>query len=128
MLGFPFSFTSEIFTGDRRGRLLGTPTVNQFIPRDITVPRFGVYASRVHFEEKSYIGVTNIGARPTFDGKSVRSETYILGFSGDLYGKSVEIELYKFIRDEKKFPDADALKKQISLDVQAVSDYFSEKN
>ncbi len=122
--GFPFTFESEIFTGDRRGRLLGTPTVNQLIPEELAVPRFGVYASRVYAEGKEYTGVTNIGSRPTFDGESVRSETYILDFSGDLYGKKVRIELYRFIRDERKFPDGDALKAQIALDVQSVVEYF----
>ena len=110
--------------GDRRGRLLGTPTVNQFIPEELIVPGFGVYASKVYFDGNEYTGVTNIGSRPTFQEDSVRSETYILDYSGDLYGKPVEIQLYKFIREEKKFPDGDALKKQISLDVQTVKEYF----
>ena len=127
MLGFPFTFSSEIFTGDRRGRLLGAPTVNQYIPAGLIVPRFGVYASRVYAEGREYVGVTNIGSRPTFDGESVRSETYILDFSGDLYGKNVRIELYEFIRDEKKFPDGDSLKAQIALDVQSVTRYFENK-
>ena len=126
LLGEPFTYRSEIFTGDRRGRLLGAPTVNQFIPAELIVPRFGVYASRVYAEGKEYIGVTNVGSRPTFDGGSVRSETYILDFSGDLYGKQVTIELYKFIRDEKKFPDGDTLRTQIALDVQSVQEYFGK--
>ncbi len=126
MLGFPFTYSSEIFVGDRRGRLLGAPTVNQFLPDGIVLPKFGVYASRVYFEGKEYIGVTNIGSRPTFQGESVRSETYIIDYSGDLYGKTVEIELYRFIRREQKFPDGDALKSQISKDVNAAREYFSE--
>lgn len=128
MLGYPFMYSSEIFTGDRRGRLLGAPTINQFLPEGLTVPRFGVYASMVYFDGFEYSGVTNIGLRPTFDGVSVRSETYILGFSGDLYGKNVEVHLHKFIRGERKFADADALKAQISQDVKAADLYFSEKN
>lgn len=127
MLGFPFGFASEVFVGDRRGRLLGAPTINQFLPEDIQIPAFGVYASKVYTEEKEYIGVTNIGSRPTFDGKSVRSETYILDFKGDLYGQNVNIELYKFLRKEQKFADADALKTQISEDV-ALAKAFFEKN
>lgn len=128
MLGFPFGFSSEIFTGDRRGRLLGTPTINQFLPEELQIPAFGVYASKVFFDSKEYIGVTNIGSRPTFDGESVRSETYIIGFEGDLYGRTVSVELYKFLREEQKFPDADALKEQISKDVALTGAYFSEKN
>lgn len=128
MLGHPFMYSSEIFTGDRRGRLLGAPTINQFLPDGLTVPLFGVYASKVYFDGYEYEGVTNIGSRPTFDGDSVRSETYILGFSGDLYGKNVEIHLYKFIRGERKFPDGDSLKAQIAEDVKVAEKYFFEKN
>ena len=126
MLGFCFSFISDVFSGDKRGRLLGTPTVNQLIPEELIVPAFGVYASMVRFDGQEYAGVTNIGSRPTFDGESVRSETYILGYSGDLYGKTVEISLHKFIREERKFPDGDALKEQISLDIRSVKDYFEK--
>ncbi len=128
MLGFPFMYSSVIFTGDQRGRLLGTPTINQFLPEGLTVPRFGVYASKVYFDSKEYTGVTNIGYRPTFDGNSVRSETYILGFSGDLYGRTVEVHLHKFIRPEARFPDADSLKNQIAKDVESTEHYFFEKN
>ena len=119
MLGFSFGFKAEVFTGDQRGRLLGAPTINQYIPEELIVPKFGVYASRVYFDGREYTGVTNIGARPTFGKGSVRSETYIVGFSGDLYGREVEIELKSFIRGEKKFPDADTLKAQIEEDVKA---------
>ncbi len=126
MLGFPFGFSAEVFSGDKRGRLLGAPTINQYLPEGIAVPLFGVYASKVFFEGKEYIGVTNIGSRPTFDGSSVRSETYIIDYSGDLYGKTVETQLFTFIREEKKFDSADALKQQISLDVKATEDYFCQ--
>ncbi|MBR3766992.1 MAG: bifunctional riboflavin kinase/FAD synthetase [Clostridia bacterium] len=128
MLGFTFGFSSRIFTGDKRGRLLGTPTINQFLPEGLIVPRFGVYASRVYFDGNEYIGVTNIGSRPTFDGESVRSETYIIGFNGDLYGKTVEIKLHKFIREEKKFPDGDTLKAQISRDIKVTEEHFTSQN
>lgn len=128
LLGFHFCYSSEVFSGDKRGRLLGAPTINQFLPEGLAVPKFGVYASKVFFDGKEYTGVTNIGSRPTFQGESVRSETYIIDYSGDLYGHTVEIKLYKFIREEKKFPDADALKKQIKADVSETEKYFSEKN
>ena len=73
------------------------------------------------------MGVTNIGARPTFGEGSVRSETYIVDFSGDLYGRDVRVEIYSFIRGEKKFPDADTLKAQIEADVESAKKYFAEK-
>lgn len=131
LLGYTFRFCSDVFHGDARGRLLGTPTVNQYLPDNQIVPKFGVYASYAVFDGKMYKGVTNIGCRPTFDGKSVRSETFIFDFSGNLYGKTVEIRLCKFIREEKKFPDFDTLKGQIEADAAAVREYFEvfeEKN
>ena len=126
MLGVPFGFCSEVFSGDKRGRLLGAPTINQYLPEGIVIPRFGVYAAKVFFEGKEYIGVTNIGSRPTFDGRSVRSETYIIDYSGDLYGKSVETQLFSFLRAEKKFGSADALKEQIALDVKSTQTFFEK--
>ena len=124
MLGYAFGFTAPVFTGDRRGRLLGSPTINQYIPGELITPKFGVYASRVYFDGREYTGVTNIGARPTFGEGSVRSETFIVDFSGDLYGRDVRVEIYSFIRGERKFPDADALKAQIEEDVMSAKKYF----
>ena len=117
MMGRPFSFAAEVISGDRRGRLLGTPTVNQLLPEHLVTPRFGVYLSRVSFGGKSYTGVTNIGARPTFHAGDPRSETYILDFSGDLYGQTVETALVKYIRPVMAFDSAEALKAQIAEDI-----------
>ena len=119
LLGRPFSFSAEVIAGDRRGRLLGTPTVNQLLPPDLAVPKYGVYVSAVRFDGKAYTGVTNVGARPTFQSTEVRSETYILDFDGDLYGKTVETALVKYLRPVMTFDSADALKAQIARDVQA---------
>ena len=119
MLGRYFSFESPVIEGDKRGRLLGTPTVNQLLPEHLVTPRFGVYLSRVTFDGQTYTGVTNIGARPTFQAGDPRSETYILDFSGDLYGRTVETALVKYIRPVMAFDSADALKAQIAEDIAA---------
>lgn len=119
MLGREFSFSAEVFDGDHRGRLLGAPTINQYLPEGIAVPKFGVYASVAIIDGKEMPSVTNIGNRPTFDGVSVRSETYIIDYSGNLYGKTVEVRLFDFIRAEKKFADANELKVQIASDARA---------
>ena len=118
MLGRPFSFSAEVFDGDHRGRLLGAPTINQYLPEGMAVPKFGVYASVAIIDGKEMPAVTNIGNRPTFDGVSVRSETYIIDYSGNLYGKNIEVRLFDFIRTEKKFSGADELKAQIAEDAQ----------
>lgn len=116
MLGRPLEFCTSVFSGDKRGRLLGAPTANQYLPENFVIPKFGVYASVVELDGTKYPAVTNIGNRPTFDGVSLRSETYIIGFSGDLYGRFIDVKLYAFIRSEMKFDSFDALKKQIALD------------
>ncbi len=121
MLGYTFGFTSPVFSGDHRGRLLGAPTINQYLPDGLVMPKFGVYAAVADINGVRYSGVANIGKRPTFNGDSLRSETFILGFDGNLYGKEVTVRLVSFIRDEMKFPSADALKEQIVRDERAAS-------
>ncbi len=123
LLGRPLTFTSPVFTGDRRGRLLGAPTINQYLPARFVRPKRGVYVSDVLLDGVWKRGVTNIGSRPTFDGLSFRSETFILGFEGDLYGKDVTVGLLHFLRPEMKFPDADALKAQIAEDARHAAAY-----
>lgn len=117
LLGSPFGFSSEVRSGDRRGRLLGTPTINQRLPEGLIVPACGVYVSSVRTENGVYTGVTDIGSRPTFDGEEIRSETFILDFNGDLYGKTVTLSLLDYIRPEMRFDSADALIAQIKKDV-----------
>ncbi len=116
MLGRPLEFCTSVFSGDKRGRLLGAPTANQYLPENFVIPKFGVYASVVELDGKNYPAVTNIGNRPTFDGVSLRSETYIIGFHGDLYGRFIDVKLYAFIRSEMKFDSFDSLKEQIVFD------------
>lgn len=126
MLGREFSYCLEVVSGDRRGRLLGFPTINQFFPQDFVRLRRGVYASKVCLSNKWYPAVTNIGVRPTIDGESFRSETCILGFSGDLYGAQVEVFLLDFLRDEVKFESLEALSQAISRDAKRASEIYNE--
>ena len=101
-------------TRERRiGRTIGTPTINQHFPEHFILPRFGVYASCVHIGGRTYCGVTNVGVKPTVGSDRALSETWIPDFSGDLYGKTLRLELLAFIRDEKKFANLDALKAEI---------------
>lgn len=116
MLSHPFYYTFKVESGDRIGRTLGFPTINQFFPDGFAVPKFGVYASRVMLDGAYYPAVTDIGVRPTLVHKKPRSETNIIGFSGDLYGLDIKIELLDFIRPEIKFASLDELKEQISRD------------
>lgn len=112
-----FSFTAPVVHGDARGRQLGFPTANQMYPTDMVDLKFGVYISRVTVDGKQYSAITNIGIRPTYETKLIGCETYIKGFSGDIYGMSMTTELLRFVREEKKFSSVEELKAAILYDV-----------
>ncbi|MBO7318463.1 MAG: riboflavin biosynthesis protein RibF [Clostridia bacterium] len=103
MLGEYFSYDFEVKRGDGLGKTWGFPTINQSFPEDFIVPKFGVYMSLTKVDGEEYLSVTNVGVRPTVAEDSMRSETCILDFSGDLYGRRVQVQLVKFIREEKNF-------------------------
>ena len=131
MLGRYYSYDFEVRHGDERGRILGSPTINQFFMKDFCVAEFGVYASVTNVDGVNYPSVTNIGVRPTIEGVSEkRSETNIIGFEGDLYGKHPEVFIIEKIRGELKFNSLEELSNQIAKDRQSsleiigtVSDY-----
>lgn len=116
MLGRKFGFTSEVIHGDARGRSWGYPTINQIIPDGLVLPKFGVYSSIVTVDKKTYKGVTNIGRRPTVGTDTVLSETNIIDFDEDIYGRQVNIRLVDFIRPERKFSSFKELAEQIKSD------------
>ena len=120
MLGRSFGYCTEVINGDKRGRTWGFPTINQKLPEGLVVPKFGVYESIVTVEGQRYLGVTNIGLRPTVGTEKVLSETHILSFDGVLYGKKVDVRLIRFIRSEQKFSSFDELILQIESDVNSV--------
>lgn len=120
MLGRSFGYCTEVINGDKRGRTWGFPTINQKLPEGFVVPKFGVYESIVTVEGQRYLGVTNIGLRPTVGTEKVLSETHILSFDGVLYGKKVDVRLIRFIRSEQKFSSFDELILQIESDVNSV--------
>lgn len=128
MLGRRFSYDFLVEDGDHRGRTLGFPTINQFFTDDFTVPKFGVYASEAFVDGKRYPAVTNIGIRPTVGNSTPRSETSILGFSGNLYGTNTEVALIEYLREEIKFPDFEALTRQIEKDSNAAREVFEREN
>lgn len=126
MLGDYFTYDFTVEKGDGIGHKLGFPTINQFFPEDFIIPKYGVYASRVKLDGKYYSSVTNIGIRPTVSGESLRSETCIFDFEGNLYGKNVEVSLIDFIRKEKKFASLDELKEAVSKDIMTAKEIYKE--
>lgn len=116
----PFSFTSAVKKGAQRGRTIGFPTINQNYPLELVTLKRGVYKSKICFEGREYLGISDIGVRPTYPLDFVISETFIKDFSGDLYGKNVKIIPMEFLRDEMKFNNIDALKEQIIKDINKI--------
>ncbi|MFM6100810.1 MAG: bifunctional riboflavin kinase/FAD synthetase, partial [Dolichospermum sp.] len=123
LLGRPYTLTGEVVTGQKLGRTIGFPTANIQLPKDKFLPRHGVYAVEVIIHNQTpdtdpiqQLGVMNIGNRPTVNGIDTRVEVHCLNWSGDLYGKILEIQLVRFLRPEQKFPSLEALKNQIQLD------------
>lgn len=115
MLGRPYFITGRIQHGDKRGRMLGFPTLNLRLIRPMAVQ--GVYLVRVKGIDGTEFGVANVGRRPTVEGSVQLLEVYLLDFTGDCYGKLITVEFLELIRREQKFSSIDALKQQIQADV-----------
>lgn len=120
MLGYNFTFESEVISGDKRGRSIGFPTINQHLPEGLIVPKFGVYESRAFVGDKEYKAFTNIGERPSWRVDTPLAETHIFDFSGDLYGQTVRIELIRYMRGEKLFGSVEELKEQLDYDKSSI--------
>jgi riboflavin kinase/FMN adenylyltransferase len=109
MLSRDYAIEGVVQQGDRRGRELGYPTANLPLG-DYQRPRYGVYAVRVTLDDGTeHPGVASLGIRPTFEPPQELLEAFLFDFAEDLYGRRIEVALHAFIRDERKFDDAEAL-------------------
>jgi riboflavin kinase/FMN adenylyltransferase len=126
MLGRPWTLCAKVYHGKHLGSHWGFPTANQYFPARSVVPAYGVYAVRCTVDGKTYNGVANVGLRPTVDGKQARvnCETHLFDYTGDLYGKVLCTAFYTYLRPERKFESADALRAAIASDAQRARAYF----
>jgi riboflavin kinase/FMN adenylyltransferase len=127
MLGRPVSVLGTVVRGDGRGRNLGTPTANLDLHQEIRPPR-GVWIGRALLPEGEALPcLVNVGGRPTFHPEAGEDtvEAWIPGFEGDLYGREVEVEILARLREERRFPDPDALREQIRRDHAAMVDWIA---
>lgn len=123
LLGSEFSITGRVLHGKKLGRTIGFPTANQAFPAELQLPKLGVYETTVHIGGKSYKAVTNVGLRPTVEGDAIpNAESYIIGFSGDLYDQEIKVCFQSFLRPEKKFASVEELKRQIDHDAALVAE------
>lgn len=127
MLGREFRYKYTVVSGDKRGRLMGAPTINQHFGKNFVIPKKGVYASVTVVDGQEYPSVTNIGLRPSFENTDLRSETCILGFSGDLYGRNIEVRLLQYLRGEMKFDSMEALGNRIREDAETSREIYKKR-
>lgn len=125
LLGRPVSVLGTVIRGSSIARRLGFPTAN-INPHHEVIPPSGAYAVKIIFQKKKYRGVCNIGTRPTFGKTGERHiEVYIFNFKQNIYGKYLEIQFVKKIRNERKFTHPGLLAKQIQKDIQISRRLFS---
>ncbi len=127
LLGRNYSLCARVIDGQKLARRLGFPTLNQEIPEGVAVPRYGVYATRIHGVDSPapLHGITNVGMRPTVKGTLLCSETHIFDFDGDLYGKELTVEFLAFLRPEAAFSSIDKLQEQVNADIVTARAYLS---
>ena len=94
LLGHPYTLIAPVVHGRGLGRQWNYPTANQYFPDEQIIPQNGVYATIAVCDGKRYVGSTNVGKKPTVGGQTVLSETFLVDYKGDLYGKNLIVEFY----------------------------------
>lgn len=125
-LGHPHIITGRVVHGDRIGSTIGVPTTNMVLDESIQTPAFGVYITYACIDGVKYPALTNIGTRPTVDGRNIKVETHIFDFDSNLYGTEHKIEFIKYLRPEQKFLNLTELKSQIKSDIKHAHEYFAK--
>lgn len=119
MLSEPFFVRGVVEHGRGQGRVFGIPTVNIALPDGFLLPA-GVYKTELDIDGRAYTCLTNVGTCPSFGERQKHTETLILGYSGDLYERELVLKFLEYIRDERMFPSAEELKKQIDSDIRRI--------
>jgi riboflavin kinase/FMN adenylyltransferase len=117
LLGSPYRVRGIVSLGDGRGHALGFPTANLTIAPDKQLPPPGVYATRAELAGALYRSLTSIGDKPTFGGTGITVETYLLDFSGSVYGELLTLSQWRFLRDQQRYDSAGDLIAQMKRDV-----------
>jgi len=126
LLGRPYRICGRVSPGQQRGRTIGFHTANVRLHRVVS-PLKGVFAVRVYgLGAEALNGVANVGTRPTVDGSYCVLEIHLFDFDSDIYGRYLDVEFCRKLREEKKFESFEALKQQIEFDVEQARTFFSE--
>lgn len=128
LLGHPYALTGVVVEGDRRGRHLGFPTANLAWEQE-QLPAFGVYVTEAFLPHHGglRLGLTNVGEKPTFEGRRLTVETHLPDFDGDLYGARLHVRFLHRIRGEARFASVEDLRAQIEQDVAAGRAWWAQR-
>ena len=125
-LGRAFSLEGLVVHGDKRGRELSYPTANiELQNQHKIIPKQGVYLVKSNLDNGVVYGMMNIGTKPTFDTSVPCIEVHFFDYNGDLYGKTIQVQLLKWVRNEVKFESVEELQAQIHADERYCRSYLS---
>lgn len=125
MLGRPFALVGEIRPGTGQGRKLVVPTLNLTTEQE-TLPKTGVYVTETVLAGGTYRAVTNVGVRPTFDGKRLAIESHLFDFAEALTSGLMKVRFLQRLRDEQKFSGPEALREQVLKDIERAKQVFTQ--
>ena len=126
-LARPYKIIGHVVDGHKRGRTLNFPTANLKMKFSYTIPKDGVYLTRVNVKGKNHFALSNVGSNPTFENDYRKIETYILDFNQDIYGENITIEFLEFFRDDLKFDSVDELINQMEMDKKRAIETINNK-
>ncbi|MDF2591914.1 MAG: riboflavin biosynthesis protein RibF [Clostridia bacterium] len=125
LLGHPYLLMGKVMHGKALGRTVGMPTANLDFSQHKQLPVYGVFGTLSEIDGRNVKGLTNIGQRPSVDNYNyVTIETFLLDYSGDLYDKTIALEIYVYIRGVKKFNNIAEVKAQVNMDIESIRDFL----
>jgi riboflavin kinase/FMN adenylyltransferase len=125
LLGRPYRIAGRVVTGQRRGQTLGFPTANLAEVATL-LPAEGVYAVRVATGDGTWAGAANLGPNPTFGESARKIEVHLIGYAGDLVGRSLTVDFIDHLRDTRKFSGPEELVGQLRQDVARAAELVGE--
>jgi len=123
LLGHPYSMMGRVVHGNKQGRILGFPTANIYLHRAMTAV-LGVFCVKMRIGEGEWLpGVANLGIRPTIGGTRILLEVYLFNFNQMIYGKQVQVEFLKKLREEERYDSLELLRQQIMKDAEEAREF-----
>lgn len=129
LLGRPLIVSGTVVEGDKRGKKLGYPTANLHIHPDALLPKPGIYAVKVRYKQEYLEGMASLGYNSTFtaDRSDLSMEVNIFDYKNNLYGQQLQVEWWKYVREEIKFDHVEALIDQMADDEREIREFFSNQ-